>query len=172
VPEEALPRCAVNAAVQDRAVRQALGYAVDRNRINEIAARGTSFEATASCRRSTRPSYQQPAQDYPLNPDKANQILDAAGWVRSGGGPRTKGGEQLSFNLYVRSESTYNIQAAKLVAEEAGAVGSTSTSRWSARTSSRSSPSGSVNGKPAPDFDTFIWGWGGDPLRPSFCSAC
>ena len=25
-----------------------------------------------------------------------------------------------------------------------------------------------VNGKPAPDFDTFIWGWGGDPYDPSF----
>ena len=24
------------------------------------------------------------------------------------------------------------------------------------------------NGKPAPDFDTFIWGWGGDPYDPSF----
>ena len=24
------------------------------------------------------------------------------------------------------------------------------------------------NGKPAPDYDTFIWGWGGDPYDPSF----
>ena len=25
-----------------------------------------------------------------------------------------------------------------------------------------------VNGKPAPEFDTFIWGWGGDPYDPSY----
>ncbi len=25
-----------------------------------------------------------------------------------------------------------------------------------------------VNGKPAPEYDTFIWGWGGDPYDPSF----
>ena len=25
-----------------------------------------------------------------------------------------------------------------------------------------------VDGKPAPEFDTFIWGWGGDPYDPSF----
>ena len=25
-----------------------------------------------------------------------------------------------------------------------------------------------VDGKPAPDYDTFIWGWGGDPYDPSF----
>ena len=25
-----------------------------------------------------------------------------------------------------------------------------------------------TDGKPSPDFDTFIWGWGGDPYNPSF----
>ena len=25
-----------------------------------------------------------------------------------------------------------------------------------------------VDGVPAPDFDTFIWGWGGDPYDPGF----
>ena len=25
-----------------------------------------------------------------------------------------------------------------------------------------------VDGKPAPEFDTFIWGWGGDPYDPSY----
>jgi peptide/nickel transport system substrate-binding protein len=25
-----------------------------------------------------------------------------------------------------------------------------------------------VDGVPAPDFDTFVWGWGGDPYDPSF----
>ncbi len=24
-----------------------------------------------------------------------------------------------------------------------------------------------VDGEPAPDFDTFVWGWGGDPYDPS-----
>ena len=43
--------------------------------------------------------------------------------VENGDGPRTKGDEELSFNLYVRSESPSTIQSAKLVAEEAKAVG-------------------------------------------------
>ena len=25
-----------------------------------------------------------------------------------------------------------------------------------------------MDGEPAPDFDTFVWGWGGDPYDPSF----
>ena len=29
-----------------------------------------------------------------------------------------------------------------------------------------------VDGKPAPDFDTFIWGWGGDPYDPSALLSC
>ena len=49
-----------------------------------------------------------------------------------------------------------------------GRSGSTSTSRWSAPTSSTDLTTQKKNGKPAPDFDTFIWGWGGDPYDPSF----
>jgi peptide/nickel transport system substrate-binding protein len=167
-PKKLCPDAQFNPAVQDRAVRQALGYAVDRNRINEIAARGTSFEGHGILPSFYKAFYQQPAQDYPLNVDKANQILDAAGWVRNGDGPRTKGGETLSFNLYVRSESSYNIQAAKLVAEEARAIGIDFNVQVVSADKLTELTTRSVNGKPAPDYDTFIWGWGGDPYDPSF----
>ena len=36
-------------------------------------------------------------------------MLDAAGWEPGDGGIREKGGQRLSFNLYVRSESQENI---------------------------------------------------------------
>ncbi len=39
------PDAKANPAVRDRTVRQAIAYAIDRERINEIAARGTSFAA-------------------------------------------------------------------------------------------------------------------------------
>ena len=149
-------------------VRQAVAYAVDRNRINEIAARGTSFEAHGILPSFYKAFYRQPAQDYPFSPDKANQILDRAGWVRNGDGPRTKGGEELSFNLYVRSESTYNIQAAKLVAEQAKAVGIDFNVQVVSADKLYDLTVRKVNGKPAPAYDTFIWGWGGDPYDPSF----
>ena len=69
-----------NPAVQDRAVRQATAYAVDRERINEIAARGTSFPAHGILPSFYKSFYEVPAQDYPYDPEKAKQILDAAGW--------------------------------------------------------------------------------------------
>ena len=154
--------------MQDRAVRQAIAYAVDRERINEIAARNTSFVGHGILPSFYKAFYQQPAQDYPLDVDKAKQILDDAGWQENGDGPRTKGDEELSFNLYVRSESSYNIQAAKLVAEEAKAIGVQFNVQVVSADKLTELTTQSVDGKPAPDFDTFIWGWGGDPYDPTF----
>jgi peptide/nickel transport system substrate-binding protein len=68
----------------------------------------------------------------------------------------------------VRSQSPFNVQAAKLVAEMAAEVGVefdvqvVSTDKLYDLTVRK------VDGEPAPAFDTFIWGWGGDPYDPSF----
>jgi peptide/nickel transport system substrate-binding protein len=162
------PDAKFNPAIQDRAVRQAVGYAVNRARLNAIASRGTSFVANGILPSYYKSFYQQPKQDYPYDPAKAKRILDQAGWVENGGGPRTKGNETLSFNLYARSESPYTIEDAKLIAEAAAKVGIdfnvqvVSTDKLTELTTQK------VNGKPAPDFDTFVWGWGGDPYDPSF----
>jgi len=162
------PDAQYNPAVQDPAIRQATAYAVDRERINEIAARGTSFPAHGILPSFYKSFYEVPAQDYPFDPEKAKQILDAAGWQDNGSAPRTKGGEELKFNLYVRSESPYNIQAAKLVAEQAKAVGIEYDVQVVSTDKLYDITIGTVDGKPAPTFDTFIWGWGGDPYDPSF----
>src|SRR5215217_8903287 len=42
-PKSICPDAKYNPAVQDRTVRQAIAYAIDRDRINEIGARGTAF---------------------------------------------------------------------------------------------------------------------------------
>jgi peptide/nickel transport system substrate-binding protein len=167
-PEEICPDAQRNPAITERAVRQAVGYAVDRNRINQIAARDTSFVAYGILPSYYKSFYEKPELDYEYDPEKAEQILEEAGWEDQGGGARKKGGEELKFNLYVRSESSYDIQAAKLIAEEAKQVGIefnvqvVSTEKLTEITTAES------NGKPAPEYDTFIWGWGGDPYDPSF----
>ena len=94
-------------------------------------------------------------------------MLDAAGWVEGDDGIRQKGDQKLSFNLYVRSESQENTQDARLVKEMAAEVGINfdvqvvSVDKLTELTTQK------TDGKPAPDFDTFIWGWGGDPYDPS-----
>jgi peptide/nickel transport system substrate-binding protein len=167
-PAKICPDASFNPAIQDRAVRQAIAYSVNRERINAIAAQGTSFPANGILPSFYKSFYDTPSQDYPYDPDKARQILDDAGWVDNGSGPRTKGNQELSFNLYVRSESQYNIQAAKLIAEEAGAVGIDFNVQVVSTDKLYDLTVRKVDGKPAPDYDTFIWGWGGDPYDPSF----
>jgi peptide/nickel transport system substrate-binding protein len=161
------PDAKFNPAVQDVTVRQAIAYAIDRKRINQIASRGIAFEGHGLLPEYYKTFYEQPADDYPLDVDKANQMLDDAGWKKGGDGIRTKGGQKLSFDLYVRSESQLNIQDARLVAEMTKPIGVefkvkiVSVDKLTELTTQK------VKGKMAPDFDTFIWGWGGDPYDPS-----
>jgi peptide/nickel transport system substrate-binding protein len=161
------PDAKFNPAVQDRTVRQAIAYAVDRDRINEISTRNTSFTGHGILPNYYKDFYEVPETDYAYDPDRAKQMLDDAGWKPGGDGIREKGGEKLSFNLYVRSESQQNIQDARLVKEMAKAVGIefkvqvVSVDKLTELTTQK------VDGKVAPDFDTFIWGWGGDPYDPS-----
>ncbi len=167
-PEELCPDAEFNPAIQDQTIRQAIAFAVDREKINEIAARGTSFVANGILPSYYKAFYTEPEQTYPYDPDLANQMLDDAGWTRNDDGIREKDGETASFDVYVRSESPYNIQAAKLIAEMTADIGVefnvqvVSTDKLFDLTVRKE------DGKPAPAFDTFIWGWGGDPYDPSF----
>jgi peptide/nickel transport system substrate-binding protein len=161
------PDAKFNPGVQDRAVRQAVAYAVDRNRVNEISSRGTSFVGHGILPSYYKSFYEKPTQDYPYDPDKANQLLDDAGYTREGDGVRQKGNVKLSFDLFVRSESPSDTQAAKVIAEQARKVGIdfkvqvVSVDKLTEITTRKN------DGVPAPDFDSFVWGWGGDPYDPS-----
>jgi peptide/nickel transport system substrate-binding protein len=159
-PRDICPDAKYNPAVQDLAVRQAIGFAVDREKINQIAARGTSFAGHGLLPSYYKDFYTQPEGDldYPYDPDKANQLLDDAGWQPGEGGVREKDGQRLSFDLYVRSESQQDRQAARLVKEMTAPIG--------VEFKIQNVSADKLYGKMAPDFDTFIWGWGGDPYDP------
>jgi peptide/nickel transport system substrate-binding protein len=165
--KENCPDGKVNPGVQDRVVRQAVAYAVDRSRVNEISSRGTSFVGHGLLPTYYKSFYEKPSEDYAYDPDKANQLLDDAGYTREGDGVRRKGDVELSFDLFVRSESPSDTQAAKVIAEQAREVGIefklqvVSVDKLTEITTRKN------DGVPAPDFDTFVWGWGGDPYDPS-----
>jgi len=166
--EKNCPDAEFNPGVQDRTVRQAIAYAIDRERINAIAARGTSFVADGVLPTFYKTFYETPEQKYPYDPELANQMLDDAGWELNDDGVREKDGVTLDFDLAVRSESSYNVQAAKLVAEQAEEIGVKFNVDVVSTDKLYDLTVRFVHGKPAPDFDTFIWGWGGDPYDPSF----
>jgi peptide/nickel transport system substrate-binding protein len=167
-PRDICPDAKYNPAIQDRTVRQAVGFAVDRERINQIASRNTAFAGHGLLPMYYKDFYTQPEGDldYPVDVDRANEMLDAAGWQPGEGGVREKDGQRLSFNLYVRNESQQDRQAARLVKEMTEPIGvefrvePVSVDKLTELTVRE------VDGKMAPDFDTFIWGWGGDPYDP------
>jgi peptide/nickel transport system substrate-binding protein len=161
------PDAKFNPAVQDVAVHQAIAYAVDRAKVNAIANRGTSFVAHGLLPQFYKTFYQQPAADYPVDLNKAKQILDQAGYKPGSDGIRAKNGNKLSFDLAVRSESPENIQMAKLVKEMTKPLGIQFNVQVMSVDKLTEITTQKKNGKQAPDFDTFIWGWGGDPYDPS-----
>jgi peptide/nickel transport system substrate-binding protein len=89
---------------QDRTVRQALFYAVDRQTMVEKIFNGLSTVA-----QGTMPVLSWAYQPekirvrYDFDPAKANQLLDAAGWKRGPDGLRSKNGQKLSFTMHAAS---------------------------------------------------------------------
>jgi peptide/nickel transport system substrate-binding protein len=94
-------------------------------------------------------------------------MLDQAGYARGGDGIRAKGDTKLSFDLAVRTESPFNIQAARLVAAMAKQIGVEFKVQVMSVDPLTEITTQKKRGNMAPDFDTFIWGWGGDPYDPS-----
>lgn len=88
----------------DVKVRQALFYAIDRKGIVDKIQYGLSTVAYG-----TMPvlswAYQpdQITSRYDYDVDKANQLLDEAGWAKGSDGIRAKGGAKLAFPMYTYS---------------------------------------------------------------------
>jgi peptide/nickel transport system substrate-binding protein len=82
-------------AFSDPAVRQAMALLIDRKGLQDYIY-GRTGTATANFLNNP-PRYRSPHTRFEFNPDKANQLLDAAGWKRGAGGAREKGGRRLKF---------------------------------------------------------------------------
>ncbi|MDP9463011.1 MAG: ABC transporter substrate-binding protein, partial [Actinomycetota bacterium] len=94
-------------ALLDKLVRQAINYAIDRDLLVEKTLAGHGTPGTAIVP-SADPSWDLKVADdkrYTYAPDKANALLDEAGWIDSNGdGVRDKDGTELSLRFFDRSE--------------------------------------------------------------------
>jgi peptide/nickel transport system substrate-binding protein len=82
-------------AFSDPAVREAMTYVTDRKSIQEFIYGRTGI-ATSNFLNNP-PKYRSPNTKFEFNVDKANQILEAAGWKKGSDGVREKGGKKLRF---------------------------------------------------------------------------
>ena len=90
--------------LRDRAVRRALSYAVDRQKIVDGALEGAGEPAYGPIMKGHW-AY-SPAAEVEFDPARAGRLLDAAGWTRRGDATRTKGGRKLSFTLMYPSNDS------------------------------------------------------------------
>lgn len=85
----------------DQAVRQALSFATDRQANVDSAFLGTvPFEPSGYLSRSTPDYDEDAATEYPFDLDRANALLDEAGWTgRDADGTRTQDGQRLTARV-------------------------------------------------------------------------
>ena len=159
VSEDNDPAPTGNPALKDPAVRLALETAMNRQDIIDIVLQGqgtpgdTIVPPTLGGGFWHNPNIKTPE----FSIEKANQILEDAGYVKGTDGVREKDGVRLEFRLQFDVDSSNYPRIADLLAD------------WYSQIGIKATPEG-VNSDTliaattgVGDYDLVIWGWGADP---------
>ncbi|WP_411344922.1 ABC transporter substrate-binding protein [Paenibacillus sp. WLX1005] len=85
-------------ALKDKKVRQAITYGLDRQSIYVDANQGAGELANIPAAPISWAYTQDGINPYAYDPEKANQLLDEAGWTAGSDGIRTKDGQKLTIH--------------------------------------------------------------------------
>jgi peptide/nickel transport system substrate-binding protein len=85
--------------LSDKAVRQAISLATDRDTITNQFYSGAPIELPSPNLLAGIPAYASPNTSYEFNLDKANQLLDEAGWTKQGD-VRAKDGVEIKLKYF------------------------------------------------------------------------
>ena len=161
-------------ALTDPAFRRALNWGIDKQRINDFAYNGLANLGTSIIQSDYYhdPDWHwEPPADvkYGFDLEKCKQLLDAAGYkdVNGDGLREDKAGKPMTLRLWARSESMASQTTGKLIAGWFKQVG--------LKINFQVMDSGAMSDAIynfqgpdyAPDFDMFLWGWGGG-IDPNF----
>ncbi len=91
--------------LDDKRVRQAFNYAVDKEGIVKNVYLGGAKVSEAMFATPSLEGFTS-AGAYPYDPEKAKALLDEAGWKMGSSGVREKDGKKLSVNMWTRKGST------------------------------------------------------------------
>jgi peptide/nickel transport system substrate-binding protein len=106
---------------EDRRLRQALLYAVDRGRIIDEVLRGQAVRAGSPIAPASW-AYSGSLTRYEANTEVANLLLDEAGWLKGADGVRRRSGQTLAFSITTSSDPVQS-DVAKRVAADWNALG-------------------------------------------------
>jgi peptide/nickel transport system substrate-binding protein len=108
---------------QDKTVRQALSYAINKKELVAGVLMGLGQPANGPYKPGSWP-YNPNVNSYPYNPKKAMQMLSAAGWVDSDGdGIRDKDGKPFEFTIVTNQGNDQRIKSAEIIQRRFQQVG-------------------------------------------------
>ncbi|TCR68626.1 peptide/nickel transport system substrate-binding protein [Bosea sp. BK604] len=107
----------------DKRVRQAFSYAVDRQAIIDGALAGRADIAASPITPVLANFHNDKVESYAIDLKKAGELLDQAGWKMGSGGIRTKDGKQLKITLDVDAGNTTREQIALIVQDNWKKIG-------------------------------------------------
>ena len=119
---------------QDVRVRQAIAYAINRQAIVDQVLLGkglvpdswlppSDWASMMNPAMQNRYGAQYPLTKYPYNPDKARQLLNAAGWTVGADGIRSKEGVRLAFKWSTTANNRPREATVRLVKDHLAQVG-------------------------------------------------
>ena len=104
------------APTNDVLVRQAINHAVDKEGIIRAVFLGVGAEVAQTPYMSTPVTGYTPGGVYEYDPERAEELLEEAGWTMGNDGVRVKDGERLEIGLFTRRGSvTGDYEIAELV---------------------------------------------------------
>jgi peptide/nickel transport system substrate-binding protein len=106
----------------DIRVRQAAALAINQQEILQNVFSGYGAVADSFLISALPESQIDPALAISFNPDKANALLDEAGWVKGADGIREKDGQKLTVQLWTQNDSVFR-RLTEVVQAELKAVG-------------------------------------------------
>lgn len=150
-----------NPVCLDEKFRQALGWAINRPQIVEGAFHGYGSVGSTLLPPYSQYHWQPPASaTVTYDPQRAKQLLDAAGYkVGADGFRTTKTGKPLTLRLFVATDSAEDQVAARMVSAMLANVG-IKTKLSVMDSSALSAAQFNYKGKTfAPNWDLFLWYW-------------
>jgi peptide/nickel transport system substrate-binding protein len=158
------PNSLGNPVLRDPAFRQAISWAVDKQKVVDIAYGGYA-KVGQSIITPDVPTYAwepAPEKTFGFDLEKAKQMLDAAGYKDTNGdGIRDYKGKPITLRLWARTDDVASQSSGKLAAGWFKSIG--------LKITLQTLDSGAISdalynynkaGKYAPDYDIYIWGWG------------
>lgn len=152
------PQSKGNPLLRDKTIRQAMDYAINKQKIVDMAYSGQGIKGTTLINPGDFYHYEpQGAEMRDYDPEKGKALLEAAGYIdRNGDGVReTVDGKPLEFEFITIADNVEEVKSGQLIVSDLAEIG--------IKVKNITMDSGALYDRIIEgSYDMFIWGWGSD----------